>query len=842
MTPFSPTQRAAIVIVFLLIALQGLSYLILVPMGKGADEDEHLDYALHLVAEHRLPDPRGEPVGQAQHPPLPYAVDALVITLARDQVSAMPKGKALDLLGRRTLFRPGPRRADGAGSVHARRRQLREELPQAIFYSLRGLDLVLSLVAALFVLLALRNLVPGEPGVVAALWASLVLLPAFAFHGAMVSNDPWLALLGAWTSWLLLAARRRGQLLSRRRLLPASFLLGLAFLVKLHAVGLGAFSVLLVLSEARRRKADRPTVIKAVGILLLGPLLVGGWWHARQWWLQGGLLSLEHHARFRPELIRLGDRPWIVYWDAAVSSLTSLLGDLGQDLLHPPQPFAYLPGGLILLSLLAFLLPSSKKTKDSDSSAIPLPTGASAAGLILLLAAILLANRHYYHLHGRYFLGMLTPLAVVILAGLRRLLETRRLTAALGLVAGWNGVFGVATVLLVILPRYTIPSSKWSRGEVVAYRDCGHEGFDDVRAGGDILVRRFHQLLRPVDTVRMAFQTTSKPEVVYRFEAPDPRRAWQIRVRYPDPLPLKGGDMPAPTGQAMVVNRWPIHGPISLWSSLGDLVYPLPRSLLDGGRIEVWWQNHVPFPSGVGVAEIWFEAAWVDCSRPPTRSPRDGAVDVVLTNRDDVEAHGARVVLVQGETIVGDSGLLEDIEPGGLRSLRLHPTATTPGKLEAYILAKDAGPLANTKLAYWAPREGLTAGHLGVPDLEVLRVGDQTRPGEVVAEVLLRRTLAGRYPLTIVQSVDRPLFDGASLRVEVDGARLEGGWDIAPSSWGKGLYDATTHLVKSTPGEGLVKVRIVVGETPPRPWVDLDRLVLGRDPLGWRLAPSYEVD
>ena len=842
MSPFSPTQRAGIAIVFLLIALQGVSYLILVPVGKGADEDEHIDYALHLAAEHRIPDPRSEPVGQAQHPPLPYLVDALVIGMARDAFFGSRTNRPRAFFGRQTLFQPGPRGHASASKAPAPRQRLREELPQAIFYALRSLDLAIVLMAALFLLFALRNLIPGEPGVAVSLWAALVSLPAFAFHGAMVSNDPWMACLGAWTCWLLFAARRRGDLLSTRRLLPVSVLLGLAFLVKLHAVGLLAFSILLVIAEARRRKAGRKTAAATIGLLLLGPVLLAGWWHVRQSWLQGGLLSLEHHARFRPELIRLGDRPWLLYWEAAVSALTSLMGDLGQDLLHPPSPFAYLPGGLILLSILALLVPASREKRTDGSSAMPLPTGASAAGLLLLLAAILVANRHYYHLHGRYFLGLLAPLAVVMLAGLRRLLRSDPLKVTLGLVAGWNGVFGFATVLLVVLPRYTIPAEKWTRGEVVVYWDAGHEGFDDESAGGDVLVRRFRDLYRPEDTVRMAFQTTSKPDVVYRFQVPDVRRAWQLRVRYPDPLPLKGGDMPAPTGQAMVVNKWPIHGPISLWSSLGDLVYPLPQSALNTGEVEVWWQNHVPFPSGVGVAEIWFEAAWVDCLKPPRRSKNDGAVEVILTNRDTSEPHGARVVLVQGETIVGDSGAVERIEPGGLRPLRIVPTKAGPGKLKAYILASDAGPLANTKIAYWAPKKGLTAGNLRVPDLEVLRIGNQTVPGDVVAEVLLRRTLAGRYPLTIIQGTDRNVFDGECLRIEVDGARLDGGWSVAPSSWGEGLFAATTDLLKTAPGEGLVTVRIVVGKTPPTPWVDLDRLILGRDPVGWRLAPSYDVD
>ncbi len=842
LTPFSPTQRAGIVIVLLLIALQGLSYLTLVPMGKGADEDEHLDYALHLVAEHRLPDPRGEPVGQAQHPPLPYLADAFLISLAKDRFPEKPAARARVFLGRQTLFQPGPRSRANASETPTSRQHLREELPQAIFYALRGLDLALMLVAALFLLLALRSLLPDAPGVSVALWAALVSLPAFAFHGAMVSNDPWMACLGAWVCWLLFAARRRGDMLSIRRLLPVSTLLGLAFLVKLHAVGLFAFSVILVIAEARRRKVGRGTILQAVGLLFLGPLLLAAWWHLRQWWLQGGLLALEHHARFRPELIRLGDRPWILYWDAAVSALTSLMGDLGQDLLHPPRPFSYIPGGLILLSLLALLVPASRKHRTDEATSTALPTGASAAGLVLLLAAILLANRHYYHLHGRYFLGMLAPLAVVILAGLRRLLRSDRLKVVLGLVAGWNAIFGIATVLLIVLPRYTIPAAKWTRGQVVAYWDAGHEGFDDESAGGDVLVRRFRDLYRPQDTVRMAFQTTSKPEVVYRFQVPGVHRAWQVRVRYPDPLPRKGGDMPAPTGQAMVVNKWPIHGPISLWSSLGDLVYPLPQAALNTGVVEVWWQNHVPFPSGVGVAEIWFEAAWVDCLKPPRRADRDGAVEVLLTNRDNLEPHGARVLLVQGEAIVADSGPVDGIEPGGVRPLRIVPTQKAPGKLRAYIVASDAGPLADTKLAYWARNNDLTAGNLRVPDLEVLRIGNQTAPGEVVAEVLLRRTLAGRYPLTIIQGTDRNVFGEETLRIEVEGARLEGGWSVTPSPWGEGLFAATTHLVRTPAGEGLVTVRIVVGKTPPTPWVDLDRLILGRDPLGWRLAPSYEVD
>ncbi|MCA9320423.1 MAG: DUF2029 domain-containing protein [Planctomycetes bacterium] len=818
-------HRALVLSTLALTTLLSAAFVILIPIGKGADEDEHLDYALHLATEHRLPDPRAEAVGQQQHPPLPYLAMATLFSLTRDSFDTLDEDAGRDWFGRRTLFRPGHKKGTEIEGA-APRTLARARTPEGSFYLLRGLSLIAGLVAATFLLLALRELLPQRPGLAVATWAAVISLPVVTFHFAMNGNDPWIAALGTILGWYVLRARRRGELLAWRPTIVMGVLLGLAFLTKLHALGIAVFAALCILAEA----GPLGRRLRALAILVAGPLLLAGWWHYRQYQLQGGLLSLEHHAQYRPWLLRLGDRPSWLYWDAAVSALESFFGSMGQDQIQPLRPFALLPGGLAVLAGLAWFLSRPRgKRKEADESGTPrLPVAAACGATLILLVAILIANRHYYHLHARYFLSLLVPLSLLLVVGLERLLQDRTVfvltTATL-----WNLAFTVATILIFVVPRYSVPTGKFERGRVATYYDCGHEGFDDAKAGAEVLTRHFPDHFRPEDTVRFEVPRGGEPELVYRLTIPDPSRPWQLRVRYPDPLPRHGGDLPAPTGVALLVDKWTLHGPVSMWSARGDYRYPLPMPVTQDGAIEVWWQSHVPTPAGVACAELWLEEAWLQIREPVVTNAVRGELAIMVENVDSEASHEALVVVQRGAEEVARTSAPLRLAPGEVFPLRLACEGTLEN-LSAHVIDLGAGPLADLKLAYWAADPAFVAGRIEVPDIEVLRVDDTPMESDRLAKVALHRMLPGRYRLLVVHRRDAdPFVDGAVI-IQAEAARLTMTGSREDAGYGEDLIARVFEVVIDGPGETRVDLTLFAGPKAAREgrMFHLDRLILER--------------
>src|SRR5262245_47830826 len=110
--PLGPAGWAAVALIAAIWLVHALVSIVLLPIGRGPDENDHIDYANHLFVDRRLPDPRTEGVGQIQHPPLPYAIYAL-LWRACDAVNARLDPALFERrdwsrwFGRKTLFEPG---------------------------------------------------------------------------------------------------------------------------------------------------------------------------------------------------------------------------------------------------------------------------------------------------------------------------------------------------------------------------------------------------------------------------------------------------------------------------------------------------------------------------------------------------------------------------------------------------------------------------------------------------------------------------------------------------------------------------------------------------------------
>lgn len=806
---------------------------IIVPVGRGADEDEHLDHVFHLVEEGRLPDLSTESVGQAQHPPLPYLATALAVSLLEESFLT-ESGAPVDLLGRRTTLVPSATVPGDSG--RSPRRARRDATPAGALHALRGFSVLLGAATILLLWAALRQVV--APATALAVTAFFALTPHFPFHFAMISNDPWMTCIGALSAWHLLRARRLGTLTRPRTLAVAATILGVAFLIKLHAVGPLAFAAVLTWSAHERRTPPGRRLL-SLAILAAGPLAIAGWWHARQISLQGGLLSLEHHADFKPWLLRLGEiHPTVVLEILGRMSRTVFAG-FGGDLLETWEIYFVLPTGLVALAVLgAFSRPTRGESPPAEESpAPPLRAALFAVGVVVL--AVLLANRHYYHVHGRYLFATLVPLGIVLAEGGRRVFG-----AALGsvLTAGvvWNGAFCLATIAFVIGGRYTIPLEKVERGRVIAYFDCGNDAFDQ-NAGGVPQTRRYAQLHLPRQTQRFAFQVTPEPEIVYTTELPDAARRYQIRVRYPSPFAAGGlGDVPAPNGCSMLVNSWTIAGPHSMWNELGEMRFPLPEAVTSSGELKIWWQNRCPLSSAVGVAELWIEEAWLQLEEAPTirRQLSPAPVEGWVRNIDTVASHRFAAFLMRGPTVIARLDGPIEVAPGDRKRIQFDVPDPVPptGNLRVALRDLDAGPWASTKLAHWAAPGARIGGSLDVPDLQVVRYDPGREGGRLLADVDLGRMLPGEYLVGVTIVGDGDAATTVGLEFEGLEAGSAEGAGPAPQGSGQTWFPVRAELDGKA---GDVRVRVVGGGKGAP--LTLDRLIVIRAPDAPGVFHRYEL-
>ena len=215
-------------------------------VGIGPDEKEHFLYVLSLADRGELPTPdpprRRSPEAyvsyQAQHPPLFYALAALV-------------HKVVAPLG-----------------------------PEAVWYVLRGLC---ALCGALVVLLAARAALvafPNRPVVVLGAAPFVAFLPMFGHMTGNLSNEPLAMVFGAW-AWLQMAriARSDGPLTAQQAGL-LGLTLGLAVLTRLTAL-LWLPAALLVLVYRSRRDEHRTGLSAPLVAFALTLALVAGPWFVR---------------------------------------------------------------------------------------------------------------------------------------------------------------------------------------------------------------------------------------------------------------------------------------------------------------------------------------------------------------------------------------------------------------------------------------------------------------------------------------------------------------------------------------------------------------------------------
>ena len=283
----------------------GLLYIYAAPHFEASDNIQHIGVIYWLRERGELPVQSAEHERmygqQASQPPLYYLLMSTVFSV-------------FDTSDRDEYFRPNPLAIAGVPARLGNRNlaHYRQPYPPDLngtslaLYVIRLFSLGMSTVTVAAVYQAARTIMPERVGFALIATGLTAFNPQFIFIGASVSNDSLVTMLSSLVAWQTLAMLRAG--FDTRRSLLLALLAPLAILAKLSGfaalLGVGAAAIWLVYKTGDRRGF----FILALS-MLLGILLITGWWFLRNLTLYGEVVGtatmLEFFGRRSTTLPRL---------------------------------------------------------------------------------------------------------------------------------------------------------------------------------------------------------------------------------------------------------------------------------------------------------------------------------------------------------------------------------------------------------------------------------------------------------------------------------------------------------------------------------------------------------
>ncbi|MDY7078929.1 MAG: glycosyltransferase family 39 protein [Chloroflexota bacterium] len=430
-----------------------VAYSLASPLYEPTDELRHFRYVRHISVYHGLPVQQADaPRAQSHHPPLYYALGALVsgwVPVAQEVYYEPPTNPYWGY----QYWEVGN---------DNKNQYLHGDLPgeQCPF---QGVALAVYVVRWMTILIGAgvvyltyrigREIFPNRPALAVGGTALVAFNPQFVYLSGAINNDILAALCGAAVLLGCIRLMRDGP--SLRTDVTLGILYGLALLTKFHLLALLAPIILAYILTAWPASPRWRTFLKqtARGVLVILTLaaLISGWWFWRNYTLYGDPTGMSKVNEL------WAGRPASENWWAIQQSLpylwSSLWGRFGYG--QVPMPKAIYQSVLIFctFALAGHLIPRRKRERERD----PLPRAA-----LLLLAATSLtfvAVICYYILiqpagaMGRFLFPTLPAFALLLILGLSRFFP-RRLNWAMSLVV----VFGMAALAVYALVSVLTPA------------------------------------------------------------------------------------------------------------------------------------------------------------------------------------------------------------------------------------------------------------------------------------------------------------------------------------------------------------------------------------------------
>ncbi len=388
----------------------------------GFDRTGHFEYIAFLLEEGRVP--LADEGWQMYQPPLYYGLAAGLLELA------------------------------GLSS-----------LDQSAAELIRWLGCFAAVMQALFLVLALRELLPERPGLVLCAFVFGAFLPMQLYIFQFVTNESWVAMLSSAALWWTIRMLRRETSAAWEHAVLGAFL-GLALLAKFSAlIPLVLCTSLLLVRRwlaGRRAPAEQARLFGTTLAVVLalcgwhylrvalhfgGNPFVGNWDEATGfgWWQDPGYRVIDDYLRFGHAL----ERPLLSAWASVPDALYSTLwGDgliSGPGFPEVPRPWdlelmaagyaiALLPCVAMLLGVLLAFVDFVRKPRAERFLALAV-LGATLFALLTLTVRL----PFYAQAKAFYGLSVLVPLSFCFALGFDALAFRVRALAPLGVVwlAGW---------------------------------------------------------------------------------------------------------------------------------------------------------------------------------------------------------------------------------------------------------------------------------------------------------------------------------------------------------------------------------------------------------------------
>lgn len=436
------------------------------PLYESTDELRHFRYVRHLIVYRELPvQQRGAPRAQSHHPPLYYALGALVsgwVPVAQDVYYTPPVNPHWDdrywevSNDNKNLY------------LHSDDERFPFHGVALAVYVVRWMTVLIGAIAVWLTYRIGREVFPDYPALAIGGAALLAFNPQFLYLSGSVSNDVPAALCGVAVLLACVRLVRDGP--STRTDVTLGILFGASLLTKFNLLALLAPIALAYLSAIWPTR-DWRVLLRGALVILSLTILISGWWFWRNQVLYGDPTGMS-----KVNELWSGQPPFEDWW-AFRQSLpylwSSLWGRFGYGQLPLPSTIYQ---GLFILCVFAFagyLIPRRE----------PLPVAALALMGSTVLAFMVVV--FYYILiqpagaMGRFLFPGLPAFAFLVLAGLSRFFPLRLTWVASLVVTAGMIALAIYALVGVLVPAFARPCPL-SESEIEAIPNSLHVEFDNV--------------------------------------------------------------------------------------------------------------------------------------------------------------------------------------------------------------------------------------------------------------------------------------------------------------------------------------------------------------------------